>query len=281
MTDSAPPVGLFLPVHATESIALAGHDGEFVAALEHALRGHRRAMTLYGTERIADVSAIAPTLAGAVLLGFRDEEIASLPAVGVPVVTIDSYAHRSDFAVVRTDDVDGGARAAAYLAMWGHRDVLFVGPPMSVSGVINERLTGFTEALAERGCVCVIQETAGTTRREGFAVGRALGQRHPEVTAVFATADTLAIGVMDGLALSGTLVPDDVSVMGFDDLGLASIATPKLSSVAQDIARKARLTADALLLGSGSDVYIVGVDIVERASVQRPRAQPASTRSSS
>jgi LacI family transcriptional regulator len=272
-------VGVFLPVRATESIAFEGHHGEFAGALEQALRAHHRAVTIFGTTRHDDIPRHAASLCGAVLLGFREDELLALPPLGVPAVAIDSYTQRDDFTVVRIDDRDGGYRAGASLALWGHADVLFVGPPADGSGVVSERREGFARAMDEAGVTHRTHATVGTARREGVALGRSLAELYAGVTAVFATADTLALGVIEGLTLSGLDVPGDVSVMGFDGLALASMSTPKLSTVAQDIPRKARLAAEALMLGVGaSDVLILGVEIIKRASVGAP---PADRRRSS
>lgn len=272
-------VGVFMPVRPTDSIALLGHDGVFVAALERELRAHRTLLTLCGIERHEDIAEIAGAFSGIVLIGFRDREIESLPGLVPPVVVIDSYADRTDVTFVRTDDYDGGRRAAQYLTTRGHRDILFVGPARDRSGVVRERFAGFTASLSAADAAGHTRVTAGVTRREGIAVGRTLMQQHPTVTGVFAMADTLALGVIEGLVLSGREVPANVSVIGFDDLALASMTTPKLSSVAQDIPRKARLAAEALRAPRESnDLFIVGVDIVERASVSTPSflAVPAS-----
>jgi LacI family transcriptional regulator len=107
-------------------------------------------------------------------------------------------------------------------------------------------------------------------------LGRSQRARHPKATAVFATADILAIGVMEGLADSGSRVPDDVSVVGFDNLDLCVYVTPKLTTVAQDMARKAA-KAVQMLVGSiesreqPKSTVTLEVSLAERASTAPPR----------
>jgi LacI family transcriptional regulator len=96
---------------------------------------------------------------------------------------------------------------------------------------------------------------------------------------VFATADILAIGIMEGLADSGYSVPGDVSVLGFDDLDLSAYVTPKLTTIAQDIPQKAAI-AVRLLLGTveGSehpaDPITLDVRLIERDSTASPALLP-------
>ncbi|NYE19695.1 LacI family DNA-binding transcriptional regulator [Microbacterium immunditiarum] len=272
--SGSPLAGLFAPAGAADEISLTAHHGEFVAALEREVRGRGHRLVLLGVASPADIAAQAEGLAGVVLLGFRDDELAGLPDLGTRAVAIDAYARHPSLAVIRTDDAEGGRRAAEVLLSRGHRDVLVVGPSDETSGVMRERHEGFRSVFVAAGAGAPARHmTAGTTVREGVMLGRALRARHPSITAVFAAADTLAVGVMEGLALAGARVPADVSVLGFDDLALASVVTPKLSTVAQDIPRKARLAAEALLdprlAPSVAGPLTVDVVVIERASIGR------------
>ena len=94
---------------------------------------------------------------------------------------------------------------------------------------------------------------------------------------MFATADILAVGLMEGLHLAGLRVPRDVSVVGFDDIDISRYVTPKLTTVAQDVQAKARAAIRMLLIeiedaGTPGEPVVVGVELVERASVAAPPA---------
>jgi LacI family transcriptional regulator len=278
MAGGPPLIGALAPAGPADAMALTAHDGEFLAAFEREVRRHRHRLVLTGVARPADIPGLTEGLAGAVLLGFRDDELDALPRSLSRIVAIDSYLRHPSLAVVRTDDADGGRQAASALLAHGHREVVVAGPSDETSGVVRERHAGFRTAMLGAGAPAPRRHvTLGTSIREGVALGRSMRSRHPEATAVFATADALAIGIAEGLVLEGARVPADMSVMGFDNLELSAVVTPRLSTVAQDIPRKAHLAADALLgLGARNGVaepLTVGVVVLERASIGRPAAR--------
>ena len=142
-----------------------------------------------------------------------------------------------------------GGSPPTHLLDLGHRDIVFAGPSFSDVGVVHQRYEGFRAAFADRGLPWDdgLIATVNTTHASGRALGARLRADFPTATAVFATADILAIGVMAGLAETGASVPADVSVVGFDDLDISAIVTPKLTTVAQDIPTKAAIAVDVLL----------------------------------
>lgn len=169
-------------------------------------------------------------------------------------MAVDSYADNPVTRGVRTDDFTGGRLAAEHLRALGHVDVVFAGPRFAGQGVVWQRFQGFNEGFGE----CAV-EAVNTTYDDGVALGRRLRAEHPSATAVFATADILAIGVVAGLQETGARVPDDISVMGFDDLDLCRYVRPTLTTIAQDLPAKAA-TAVAMLI----------------AEIERDEAPPAS-----
>jgi LacI family transcriptional regulator len=191
----------------------------------------------------------------------------------VPVLAVDSYSANKLATGVRSDDFEGGRIAAAHLLELGHGDVLFAGPSFSDVGVVHQRFEGFRQAFADRGLSWPdgLIATVTTTHESGRELGLRLRADFPSVTAVFATADILAIGVMAGLAESGVPVPGEVSVVGFDDLDLSAIVTPKLTTVAQDIPTKAMMAVDLLLTAiekrdRPAEPVTLDVHLVERES---------------
>lgn len=104
--------------------------------------------------------------------------------------------------------------------------------------------------------------------------GAALAQRR-DITAVFATADMLAAGIMSGLQQSGRMVPRDISVIGFDDINWARMTMPMLTTVHQDAAQKGRIAAECMIrLLEGEPVtqrnQSLPVRLVPRDSVGAP-----------
>lgn len=277
-------IGLLVPAAGEDSLTISPHTVEIIGVLERELRKHDHHLMLRGIDRIEEVAEALRSwnLDGAVLLGFQDVEIDRLgpEAVGrVALVAMDSYSQNPLAMGVRSDDFTGAELAAKRLLELGHRRIAFAGPPFAATGVVRRRHDGFRNAFAEAGAPWEDAMVAAveTTRDDGRAFGRRLAAEHPDVTAVFATADILAIGVMEGLAEAGLAVPDDVSVVGYDDLDIATFVTPKLTTVAQDIPAKASV-AVRLLLGQITreehpDAAItLGAKLIERGTTAGPRS---------
>jgi LacI family transcriptional regulator len=277
-------VGLLVPAADEDSLTLSPHNTAILGQAERELRKRGYHLLLRGIADPAEVPEALRSwsLDGAILLGFLDEEIDRLSrtALGrVPVLAIDSYSDNPLTTGVRSDDFTGARLATAHLVALGHRAILFAGPAFTDIGVVHERFRGFRTALADAGIEWdeSLIETVNTTHEDGAALGRRLPDAHPGATAVFATADILAIGIMEGLARAGVPVPAAVSVVGFDDLDLSGYVTPKLTTVAQDLAGKAANAVDLLLAAvrhgkRPSAAVTLDVRLVERQSAAPPPA---------
>lgn len=277
-------IGLLIPAADSDSLTISPHNIAILGQIERELRKHDYHLLLRG---IADPEEVTTALKswnldGAILLGFHEAELARIngPAVDAArVLCIDGYIEGPLKFGVRSDDVTGARLAAAHLLELGHREIVFAGPPPAPSGVVHQRLDGFRQAFADNGAVWdegLAEPVAATTHEHGRQLGLRLRRDHPTVTAVFATADILAIGIMAGLAEAGLSVPGDVSVVGFDDLELCRLVTPKLTTVAQDIAAKAATAVDLLLRSIESDRHpaepvTLDVHLVVRDSTAPPR----------
>jgi LacI family transcriptional regulator len=271
-------VGLLLPSGPDDASLLASpHDVAVTGAVEAALRHRDHHLMLRGVATARDVrdSVRRWSLDGIVVMGFTDEEVldldlpAGLPAVLVDVSAGDGLAH------VRSDDRAGGLLAGEHLTGLGHRRLLLCGPTDTTSRVVGERVAGFRAAARAAGLPddAVRVEPALTTYDDGVRLGTALAPRvrAGALTAVFATADILAAGVARGLIDAGLRVPQDVSVLGYDDTELARYVTPRLSTIAQDTTRKGHVAAELLLdLVTGQDVRprseLIAVDLTPRES---------------
>ena len=276
-------IGLLVPAADEDSLTISPHNVAIVGQIERELRKRQYHLLLRGIAHPDEMTEALQSwsLDGAVLLGFLDEELDRLTraTVGpVRVLAVDSYSKNRLTTGVRADDFVGGRLAAAHLLGLGHRRILFAGPAFSDVGVVHQRFDGFRRAFADAGVEWDerLIETVNTTHADGLELGRRLLGAHPTATAVFATADILAIGIMEGLSDSGATVPADVSVVGFDNLDLCAYVTPRLTTVSQDIAEKAA-TAVRMLLGTiegrkqARKPVTLDVRLVERASTAPPR----------
>ncbi|GIF03333.1 LacI family transcriptional regulator [Actinoplanes siamensis] len=199
------------------------------------------------------------------------EALAEIPAE-VPVVFIDGdpAAGRS---LVTVDQVAGARAAVRHLLDQGHETVWHVSGPTEWFDSAG-RISGWRQTLLEAGREVPPLLSADWSAAEGYRAGQMLA-RMPEVTAVFAANDHLALGVLRALHERGRRVPHDVSVIGFDDVPEAAFFIPPLTTVRQSFGDVAR-AALTLLLGQmkeesgAADTVIVPAQLVKRESVAPP-----------
>ncbi|HET7421116.1 MAG TPA: LacI family DNA-binding transcriptional regulator [Candidatus Dormibacteraeota bacterium] len=180
-----------------------------------------------------------------------DRALEALDRIGIPTVLVDSQespAHPS----VNVDD-EGGARAAAeHLLELGHRQLaILVLPPARAQTTSTptavRRLAGYEAAIRAAGAPPPYTEVANISVGAGSRAFAALptGRRRP--TAVLAMSDMTAIGLMAAAQAAGLRVPDDLAVVGFDDVPAAEWTSPPLTTVRQPIVEKGRIAARLLI----------------------------------
>ena len=144
---------------------------------------------------------------------------------------------------VTTNDRQGAACAVDYLIRCGHRQIAVLGGDRSLSDTSARRYEGCVEAF-EKNVMHFDEQTFYHTGRysyeDGYAGMQAVLRQTPQVTAVFAMADVIAIGAIRALVDAGKRVPDDISIIGYDGLKIGSFYTPKLSTVCQSVELLAR-----------------------------------------
>ncbi len=164
---------------------------------------------------------------------------------GTAVVFVDRTSTRRRCSV-SVDDVVGGDLAVAHLRKLGHRRIAFVGGPMTTAQVAD-RLSGARAAAGNR-TIDVI-ETPDTT----VAAGRVTGQRiaamsaRSRPSAVFCANDLVALGVLQEMTRRGLKVPEDLAIVGYDDIDFAAAAAVPLTSVRQPRAQLGQAAADLLI----------------------------------
>lgn len=169
---------------------------------------------------------------------------------GMPVVLVDRGARRPSRCSVSVDDVMGGRIAGTHLLEQGHRRLAFLGGPMSLRQV-EDRRNGFAAALGdcEDAPDLRIVETPTLTVQAGReAASRIAGLPASErPTAVFCANDLLALGVLQEMTHRGVRVPQDIALIGYDDIYFAAAAAIPLSSVRQPREQLGRTAAELLL----------------------------------
>lgn len=178
-----------------------------------------------------------------------------LRAAGVPVVLVDRAADEPQFESVASDDDHGGYVAVSHLLELGHRNILFAGGPDSVLQV-RRRFDGASRAAAEQeGAKLTTFNTQSLTLEGGHLLGAHLRSLNTSSrpTAVFAANDLIALGLLQDLTAAHLplRVPQDLSIVGYDDIAFAQAASVPLTTVRQPRDLIGRVGMD-LLMGEAS-----------------------------
>jgi LacI family transcriptional regulator len=170
---------------------------------------------------------------------------------GTPVVVVDRTRADQSFCSVAVDDVLGGRRAVEHLIDRGHTRVAFIGGPTTL-GQVRDRWQGAQDAWAAAGLPAdglVEVTTTGLTVAEGREAGQRLAgmpaKRRP--TAAFCANDLTALGLLQQATSSGLRVPDELAIVGYDDIDFAGAAAVPLTSVRQPRQELGRTAAELVL----------------------------------
>jgi DNA-binding LacI/PurR family transcriptional regulator len=203
----------------------------------------------------------------------------ALQDAGIPAVAIDRIPHGYGGPHVILDNRMSGWLAAEHLLGLGHRDLVHICGPLDLR-LSLERLESFESALHERGLTPVphVVGDASWSCESGYRAMLTLleGERRP--TAVFAGNDRLAIGAMRAIVEAGLRIPEDVSVVGVDDIELAAYQTPPLTTIRQSLRDVATLATRILLdhirgTDSRHSRVVFEPELVVRQSTTRPPMQ--------
>ncbi|MBR8742962.1 LacI family DNA-binding transcriptional regulator [Nocardiopsis sp. MG754419] len=231
------------------------------------------------TERRAIDDLVGLRCEALVLIGLSAQAPEDLAQVAsrVPVVEIGQRSGAVNTDSVRTDDVAGARLAVDHLVALGHRDIVHVdggGLPGA-----PERREGYLAAMRDHGLGARAEVVPGAYDEDsGGVAARALLDRGALPTAVVAGNDLCARGLMATLTRAGHLVPDEVSVVGYDDSPIARLPFLRLTSVRQDVSRMAELAvaAAAARLDQGrtaSDHMVLTPTLTVRESTAPPRPE--------
>ena len=184
--------------------------------------------------------------------------------VGRPWTSADRLSY------VDTDNVEGGRLATQVLLERGCRRIGTVAGPADMTAG-QDRLAGWQAAMSDAGMPYDVVEAGDFTQAGGEAAARALLERHPDLDGLFVASDLMAVGALRVLAEKGLRVPDDVAVVGYDDLDVAASATPPLTTVSNpggELARRAtRLLLESIASGGSTPMrLIVTPTLVRRES---------------
>ena len=215
-------------------------------------------------QAVAGVIIIAP-------IATNEYALSALPPE-LPAVVVEADAEPA-FSAVTVDQAQGAYLATKHLLNLGHRTVVHVSGPKDWIEA-RQRVTGWRRALDEEGAEAPEVIAGDWSARSGYDAGLLLAAA-PEVTAVFAGNDNMALGLLRALNEHGRSVPGEVSVVGFDDTAESAFFTPPLTSVHQDFEEMGRRSVELLLrqIDTGTrsvEHVILAPELVLRESTARP-----------
>jgi LacI family transcriptional regulator len=250
---------------------------EFLSGVEYTARKMGYHVIITGEnldESYLDISK-QRNLEGVIILGIYPEAFYNdLKKTNIPVVLVDSYCSDHYFHSIQINDRYGGYIATRHLIENGHRNIGLVTGQIRKEGVSEKRYLGYCDALKEFGIAFkpefvfegVVDYDYGIIAAEKITKSKG-------VTAVFATADILAISLMKRLKQLGVDVPGDISIIGFDDLYIDKLFEPGLTTVKQNIYGKGEAAVKMVIdcihgAQKGKQDLILPIEIVERDSVR-------------
>lgn len=215
-------------------------------------------------------------ISGIVLVGAVSREVVEsiIASTESPIVLVDNCFAQYPWDAVMMANTRGTRMATELLISRGHRHITLLGGPDHPS--IIERRAGYEEAVRKHALTPTVVPAANLDLADGAQAVAELLQRAPETTGIVCSNDLQAIGVMRKLQELGYRVPDDFSLVGFDDIELAQVTSPPLTTIHADRLALGQVAMQLLLgridaPGRLPIKAIVDVRLVERASVCPPR----------
>jgi len=252
---------------------------EIVSAIEyHArIRGYHVLISASDANESYFKLAKERNLDGIIVIGvYPDQFFFDVKKTQIPIVLIDSYFDDHYFHNIQINDRYGGYIATRYLLEKGHRRIGIFTGQLKEGGVVKKRFDGYVDALKEYDLPLRMEDVfEGTVDfHSGLELAHRLADSKTDITAVFCMADILAIGAMKGFHDRGLRIPEDISIVGFDDLVVAQYMWPGLTTVHQDIAAKGEKAVQILINSInnphfGKQECILPISLVERESVKQ------------
>lgn len=273
-------IGVIIPQTEAENQMILNNPfySEIVSGIESKLREKGYYMILTGIDHDKSYMDVFVNwnLDGAIILGiYKEKAYEELKKTHVPIVLVDSYIDDDFFYKIGVDDEYGGYLATKYLIDAGHRQIAIVTGNLRKDGVAEKRFLGYKKALKEANIVNNKEWVyeGHVDYNYGVEVGERISLEKDRLTAVFATADVLGAGVITGLYNKGISVPDEISIIGFDNIPISKMIVPALTTINQNIYNKGVKSIEILLdviECGGKNVgkeEITPIEILERESV--------------
>lgn len=251
--------------------------GYIIGALEKEIRkaGYYTMLLIENDQHAIHQAVKSWNMSGLVTITFPWQEQQKLSVLcGVPVIGIDVSGQKNDTECwVGIDDEDGGYRGTDFLLSAGFRDILMITETKASGDML--RYSGYLRAFSEHGRTAdpnnlILMDTRPQKRHSQLLSLLQFARRN---FAIFCLSDKLAVEIMNFYLSHGCQIPEDISICGFDDSIYASIVTPQLTTIHQDVDLKAKMAIDLLCtLLRGEEPpernIVLPVYLVKRGSVR-------------
>ncbi|NIZ91431.1 LacI family DNA-binding transcriptional regulator [Kineococcus rubinsiae] len=246
---------------------LAEQHDALVVMCNSANSAEREARHLHRLDQQRVLGVLLTPVSGTPTTALRD-----VRSHGTPLVLVDRVSATPEHPSVAVDDVLGGRLAGEHLLGAGHRRVAFVGVPPGLQQV-DDRRHGLRLAVAAAGEVQEVRSSGMSVRAGSQAAAQLLAEpAGTRASAVFCANDLLALGVLNECVRRGVRVPDDLAIVGYDDIGFAATATVPLTSVRQPRQLLGRTAVELLLAqveGRAPQQVVFEPELVVRRSTAR------------
>lgn len=213
---------------------------------------------------------------GIIFLGYGDyvtyvEKLIHLNEAGAHYITWGPVLPGQPGTSIGCDNFKGAYKATQHLLSLGRKHIAFIGNASEHAPEFSRRYEGHAQALADAGITLdpQLQVDAETSEADGATGIRTLQSRDVKFDAIFGASDLIAIGAIQALEASGLVVPNDVAVIGFDDIPTASYTHPPLTTVQQNTRLAGKLLVDNLLKlieGETLESFLLPTDLIVRGS---------------
>lgn len=252
---------------------------EVLAGVDKVLKENDYYLLVQSVSTLEEIYLIIKTwrTAGVIILGILPNEVSHLKEnIDTPIVLIDTVTpNEAGVYTVGIDDRNGFQIATEHLIANGHKNIGFVSYSQILGGVDEQRYLGYVDVLKahhiEINENLLFRYNKDKMNMDTFS--DEIVKKKDFITGLVFTADFLAIEVMDSLKNKGIAIPDDISVVGFDNLSISQFTSPKLTTVHQDITTKGQEAAHILLkVLMEKETELSGINLpvhlVERESVK-------------
>lgn len=206
-------------------------------------------------------------------INMTDEQYKLIESLKIPYILVSMISYKHQIPYVRVDDVQAAYSATNYLIQKGHKKIAMISGPLNDPIAGQQRLLGYRNALMDNGIE--INEKLIKYGFFGYEHGvkcmEELLNEEDEFSAVFAASDDMAVGALQVAYKKGIHVPNDISIMGYDNTRVAEMSIPPLTVVGQPLYEMGKVSMDNLMSMMKGDKDITSVvlrhEIIERDSV--------------